>query len=261
MRHLPAEVHQLVVAQPGQRGPDPHVDEQEDEGLAQEPQDRDDPVPRRGMCGARPVRAAEEQRHDDRRHRDRVHELGQVEEREADRRVLGVEAADELLSASTRSNGGRLSSAVMAIRKRKNGTNAEPDEVPVPEVARPGQVTIARVDSDPVIEDHRHDRRGRARPRRRSSGPTPGPSRAAGTSSPTTSRPASPRRPRSTTWPAANRMPIGGSATCSSKVWSGDGDDPADGDDGEDEERRQERQVRRQLEHEAVGALRDRGPP
>ena len=31
--HLPAEVHQLVVAEPGQRGPEPDVDEQEDEQL------------------------------------------------------------------------------------------------------------------------------------------------------------------------------------------------------------------------------------
>ena len=43
------------------------------------------------------LRTAEEQRDDDGAHRDRVHELGQEEQREADAGVLGVEAADELL--------------------------------------------------------------------------------------------------------------------------------------------------------------------
>ena len=43
------------------------------------------------------LRAAEEQRHDDAAHRDRVHELGEEEQGEAERRVLGVEPADELL--------------------------------------------------------------------------------------------------------------------------------------------------------------------
>ena len=83
--------------------------------------------------GGGPVGAAEEQRHDDGRHGDGVHELGQEEQGEADRGVLGVEAADQLLSASTRSKGGRLSSAVMAIKKKKKGTTPGADDVPAAE--------------------------------------------------------------------------------------------------------------------------------
>ena len=48
------------------------------------------------MWGIGPVGAAEEQGHHDGRHGDGVHELGQEEQGEADRRVLGVEAADQL---------------------------------------------------------------------------------------------------------------------------------------------------------------------
>ena len=55
---------------------------------------RPDPV---GPEEQRPAWATEEQGDDDRRHRHDVHELGEVEEREPDRRVLGVEAADDLL--------------------------------------------------------------------------------------------------------------------------------------------------------------------
>ena len=101
-QHLPAEVHQLVVAQPGQRRPQPHVDVEEDEQLQDEPDHALEAVGDQRDVG-RPVaegqwlRAAEEQRDDDRAHRDRVHELGEEEQREAERRVLGVEPADQLL--------------------------------------------------------------------------------------------------------------------------------------------------------------------
>ena len=43
-QELPAEVHQLVVAQPRQRRTDPDLDEQEDERLSEEPEDRPEPA-------------------------------------------------------------------------------------------------------------------------------------------------------------------------------------------------------------------------
>ena len=98
---LPPEVHELVVAQPRQRRPQPHGAEQQDDDLEHEPEDGHDPgvEPAVGGEEAEPGAAgpAEEQRHRDRAHRDHVHELGEEEDREADARVLGVEAADELL--------------------------------------------------------------------------------------------------------------------------------------------------------------------
>ena len=50
-----------------------------------------------GPNSSGPRRATEEEGDDDRRHRHDVHELGDVEEREPDRRVLGVVATDDLL--------------------------------------------------------------------------------------------------------------------------------------------------------------------
>ena len=63
------------------------------------------PCPERsGIAGCRSrvadlhrLRPAEEQRDDDRRHRDDVHELGEEEQGEQEARVLGVEAADQFL--------------------------------------------------------------------------------------------------------------------------------------------------------------------
>ena len=102
-QQLPAEVHQLVVAQAGQRGPEPHVHVQEHAAPSAgtrrcrraAPEERRD-VRRCRRCAMR-LRAAEEQRDDDAAHRDRVHELGEEEQGEPDAGVLGVEAADELL--------------------------------------------------------------------------------------------------------------------------------------------------------------------
>ena len=94
---LPAEVHQLVVAVPGQRGPEPDVGEQEHEQLGRGATAM--PSMALGMTGMsnRPPRAAQEQRDDDRRHHDGGQELGQVEHGETHRGVLGLVAADQLL--------------------------------------------------------------------------------------------------------------------------------------------------------------------
>jgi len=64
----------------------------------------------------------EEERDHDRRHGDGVHELREKEYGEAKRGVLGVKTPTSSLSASTTSKGGRLSSAVMAMRKIAKGT-------------------------------------------------------------------------------------------------------------------------------------------
>ena len=95
-QQLPAEVHQLVVAQAGQRRPQPDVHVEEDERLGDEPDRALDAAGDERDVEQR-LRPAEEQRDDDGAHRDRVHELGEEEQGEAERRVLGVEAADELL--------------------------------------------------------------------------------------------------------------------------------------------------------------------
>ena len=99
---LPAEVHQLVVAHPRERRAQPHVDVQEHERLEQEPDGslqraRDQRDVERRVTERDRLWAAEEERDDHRAHRDRAHELGEVEQPEADARVLGVEPTDQLL--------------------------------------------------------------------------------------------------------------------------------------------------------------------
>ena len=92
-QELPSERHQPVVAHPRQRGADPdvHVDDEQD--LQQEPQQR--PQPREELR-RRPAPSAEPQRRRDRGHGDHVQVLAEVEHRELDARVLGVEPGDEL---------------------------------------------------------------------------------------------------------------------------------------------------------------------
>ena len=94
-QQLPPEVHQLVVAEPRQRGPEPDPDEREDRQLQEEPDRAPQPAGQDAEVGT--GGAAEEQRGDDGAEGDRGHELGDVEEGEADRAVLGVEAGDQLL--------------------------------------------------------------------------------------------------------------------------------------------------------------------
>ena len=108
-------------------------------------------------------------------------------------------------SASTRSNGGRFSSAVPAMRKITNGTTPvtmrfQLGKMPKPSPAWAEHDVVGRQRAGQQHDgDHRQPEGGLvATP----SGPRPAPSRAAGTSSPTTSRPASRRRRRSTSRPA-----------------------------------------------------------
>src|SRR4051812_18483685 len=87
-QHLPAEAHQLVVAEPRHRraDPDEHADEQEH--LEDEP---DRPERRVG-----PVPAAEEERYGQRGERDHVDVLSRLEEAPAHPAVLSVVAGDQL---------------------------------------------------------------------------------------------------------------------------------------------------------------------
>src|SRR6266508_3244069 len=79
-QHLPAEPHQLVVAEAGHSRPDPHEDEDEGAELDEEPD-------RPGQPGSAP--AAEEERRGEPRERDHVDVLGHLEEAEAHAGVLG----------------------------------------------------------------------------------------------------------------------------------------------------------------------------
>ena len=93
--------------------------------------------------------AAEEQRDDDGRHRDRVHELGQVEEGEADRGVLGVEAADQLLLGLDEVERRAVQLGRGGDDEHDEGHDAGGDEVPVPH-ACPAPTTMPLVDSVPA---------------------------------------------------------------------------------------------------------------
>ena len=97
-QHLPADGHELVVADPGQRAAEPDEHEHEDQHLDEEPEHRPVAAVRPRQQRDRPRRppAAEEQRGGDRRDVDQVDVLGQEEQPEPHRRVLGVEAADQL---------------------------------------------------------------------------------------------------------------------------------------------------------------------
>ena len=98
---LPAEVHELVVAQAGQGGPDPDIDVEQYEHLYDEPH-RADRVA--GDAGA--VGAAEEKGGEDGGVGDEGHVLGQVEQREADGGVLEVETARQFLLGLDEVEGG-----------------------------------------------------------------------------------------------------------------------------------------------------------
>ena len=147
-QHLPAEVHQLVVAQAGQRRPQPDVDVQEDEHLGDEPDRALEAAGDRAGCRNERLRPAEEQRDDDAAHRDRVHELGEEEQGEAERRVLGVEAADELLlgldeverRAVQLGRGGDHEDDERHDARWRRGSSRR---------ARPGRATMPDVDSVP----------------------------------------------------------------------------------------------------------------
>ena len=95
------------------------------------------------------VGAAEEERHDDGRHGDGVHELGQEEQAEADGRVLGVEAADQLRVRLGEVEGRPGQLGRDGDHEEDEGQEAESDEVPVPE-AVDCDATMARVESEPV---------------------------------------------------------------------------------------------------------------
>src|ERR1035438_8554413 len=67
---LPAQTHQLVDAQPRQRGADPEQDEDQAERLGEEPDQGENavlPAQQRQPMGERAVPAAEEKRDEDRR--------------------------------------------------------------------------------------------------------------------------------------------------------------------------------------------------
>ena len=118
--HLPAEVHELVVAEPRQRGPEPHEHEQEDEELDEEPHRAPDPVrARRGSGPAGPPRNSVTMI------ADMVTVFMNSARKNSAKRIELYSVwkpPTSSCSASTRSNGGRLSSAVPAMRKITNGT-------------------------------------------------------------------------------------------------------------------------------------------
>ena len=98
---LPAERHELVIPDPGQRPAQPDEAEQQDQHLAQEPQQRPPAGVRPGPQRDRPrcPPAAEEQGGGQAGHRGHVDVLGEVEQRELERGVLGVEAAHQFALA------------------------------------------------------------------------------------------------------------------------------------------------------------------
>src|ERR1022692_4072852 len=95
--HLPAEPHQLVVADPGQSAAEPEEAEHQGEHLGQEPEHRPPAAVRpRPYAGDRPGRApaTEEERRGEPRDRRHVDVLGELTQRELKRGVLGVVAAN-----------------------------------------------------------------------------------------------------------------------------------------------------------------------
>ena len=92
-QHLPAEAHQLVVAQARKRGPGPDEQERDDRHLGQH---HERVHPPRRMDPERQQPAAEEDRRDHARHHQHVQVLGEVVGGEAPAAVLGVVAADQL---------------------------------------------------------------------------------------------------------------------------------------------------------------------
>ena len=119
-------------------------------------------------------------------------------------------------SASTRSNGGRFSSAVPAMRNTTNGTRQRDPHVPVP--ARLARPTMALVERLPALSSTASERQAERRLVGDHLGGGPHRRRAAGTSSPTTSRRASRRRRRSSSWRARTGCRSCGSATCRKRL-------------------------------------------
>ena len=128
-----------------------HEHEEEDEELGEEPQRAPHPVgPEEGRAG----RAAEEERDDDGGHRHRVHELGEEEQGEADRRVLGVEAADQLLLGLDEVERRPVHLGRARDEEDGEGHEAGDDQVPAredPQKPSPAWVmTMSCVDSEPA---------------------------------------------------------------------------------------------------------------
>ena len=161
----------------------------------------------------------EPQGHDDRRVGDQGGVLGQVEPGEVDRGVLQVVAAGQLLLGLDQVEGrpGHLGGDGDDEQGERDQRGAE--DVPV--VEEPA-VLGGHDGAGAQRAGDQHDRRdgqARAPPRRTPSGRWPAPSRAAGTSIPTPSRPASRRRPRCPSIISRKRIPHGGSASCRRVVW------------------------------------------
>ena len=263
---LPAEVHQLVVAQPGQRGPEPHVDVEEHEQLEQEPHGAGERAEERQVdrvpVEADRLRATEEQGDDHRAHRDGVHELGEVEEREADAGVLGVEPGDELLLGLDEVE--RRPVELGGGGDHEDDERQEPggDHAPLAEAAL-GVDDAARAQRA-GDQDHRrqaeaerglvghHLRRGahRAEQRvlraRRPAGehdPVDGDGRQ--------------RQQQQHTDRRVGQLQPGDVAEDHDRAVLAVAEVAAERDDRPDQERRDEREVRRQLEHEPAGVVRD----
>ena len=160
--HLPAERHQLVVADPGQGAAQPEEAEHQDEHLGQEPEHRPPAAVRpRPDAGDRPGRApaAEEQRGGERGDRDHVDVLGQLDQRELERGVLGVVAADQLALAL-----GQVEGKPVGLADHRDEVDHERREK---QHREPGRV----VQGDPGHVEHRavrlggDDRRGGQRAR------------------------------------------------------------------------------------------------
>ena len=90
-QHLPAEVHELVVAEAGQGAAQPDEEEEEAEHLQRRTRASES-----GRTGHGREPAAEEEVRAHRGGRDHVHVLRHLQEGEAHRRVLGVEARHQL---------------------------------------------------------------------------------------------------------------------------------------------------------------------
>src|SRR3954454_15681836 len=96
-KHIPAEAHEDVVLEAGNRPADPDEDEQQGRPLRREEehrQQRRPPHPR--LVPVRDVPAAEVERDGQRGDRGHRHVLGHEEERELHRRILGVVSGDQL---------------------------------------------------------------------------------------------------------------------------------------------------------------------
>ena len=94
---FPSEAHQLVVAHPGQRRPDPHKHKHQQECLEEEPEDREHPRDRRRVPKSGPCQPPRNRVTVMRRDVEDVDVLGEEEHGEAEPGVLGVVAAHQLV--------------------------------------------------------------------------------------------------------------------------------------------------------------------